>query len=256
MMSRFSRVILQSQRLACAATSAAGGSHLGSDDNPYEVLGISSIAGFDKIKMAYSKKRKEAERRGDEEALAQLERAYDRVMMSQLSNRKKGLTFGSFQVSKDIKYADKEPIVPWGPRFSRSSVKDIRINLAISAVFTIWIWIQQHADWKPLQFVAFAFVYRIFEKLKASEPASSSVVTEDGEVYEDEGRMVRMGKRLFRSLGLVFGCIAVASLGFTGILNLIEFSGQYIPLFIFNHQELIVTTATSVLLYFLASYYR
>lgn len=29
---------------------------------------------------------------------------------------------------------------------------------------------------------------------------------------EDEGRMLRMGKRLLRSLALVFGCIALASL--------------------------------------------
>lgn len=68
-------------------------------------------------------------------------------MYAQLMNRKKGVTFGSFkvcivssflsyicclelyelsfsvlgeffiiQVSKDIKYADKQPIIPWGPR--------------------------------------------------------------------------------------------------------------------------------------------
>lgn len=29
----------------------------------------------------------------------QLEKAYDKVMMAQLSNRKKGVTFGSFQVN-------------------------------------------------------------------------------------------------------------------------------------------------------------
>ena len=37
-----------------------------------------------------------------------------------------------------------------------------------------WIFIQREADWKPIQFLAFAFVYRIFEKLKASEPSASS----------------------------------------------------------------------------------
>lgn len=30
--------------------------------------------------------------------LLQLEKAYDRIMFAQLSNRKKGVTFGSFQV--------------------------------------------------------------------------------------------------------------------------------------------------------------
>ncbi|RVW44213.1 hypothetical protein CK203_089432 [Vitis vinifera] len=138
------------------------------------------------------------------------------------------------QVSKDVKYADKQPIVPWAPRsvcgkiwdgkqslcsqfcnlfrivkFTKSSVNDMRINMAISAVFTAWILIKRNAEWKPLQFLAFAYVYRIFEKLKAFEPPVSPTFTEDG---EDEGRTLRMGKRLLRSLALVFSCIAVSSL--------------------------------------------
>lgn len=115
---------------------------------------------------------------------------------------------------------------------------------------TAWIVIKRNAEWKPLQFLAFVFVYRIFEKLKAFEPPPSTTFTvsydctwkfrllpscisgilrnsfffcflgslnylsgywmqEDG---EDEGRALRMGKRLLRSLALVFGCIAVSSL--------------------------------------------
>lgn len=36
-----------------------------------------------------------------------------------------------------------------------------------------WIIIKRNAEYKPLQFLAFAFVYRIFEKLKAFEPPAS-----------------------------------------------------------------------------------
>jgi stress response protein YsnF len=39
------------------------------------------------------------------------------VMMEQLQNRKNGVAYGSIQVSKDIKYADNQPVVPWGPRY-------------------------------------------------------------------------------------------------------------------------------------------
>ncbi|KAK7817504.1 hypothetical protein CFP56_042789 [Quercus suber] len=80
-----------------------------------------------------------------------------------------------------------------------------------------------------------------------------SAVFEDG---EDTGRALRMGKRLLRSLGLVFGCIAVSSLAYTGVLNLIEFVGGYIPAFLYNNQELLVTASTSIMLYVMASYYR
>ncbi|KAJ6762972.1 hypothetical protein OIU79_023674 [Salix purpurea] len=185
---RFPRVERQHKCFICASASAAGGSN---DLNPYEVLGVNPIEGFDMVKAAYAKKRKEAQIEGDEVAAAQLEKAYDKLMMAQLSNRKKGVTYGSFKVSKDIKYADKQPIVPWGPRFSKSSENDMRINLAISAAFTAWILIKRSAEYKPLQFLAFAFVYRIFEKLKAFEPPVSPTYTEEG---EDEGRTLRLGK--------------------------------------------------------------
>ncbi|KAK8935812.1 hypothetical protein KSP39_PZI012850 [Platanthera zijinensis] len=250
---RFCQMPTRYQRMTCVATSAAGSPHLHGDDNPYEVLGVSPIAGFDMMKAAYTRRKKDAERRGDEAYLAKLEKAYDKIMMSQLTNRKKGLTFGQFQVSKDIKYADKQPIVPWGPRYSKSSVKDMQINLAISAVFTVWVFVKRSAEWKPLQFLAFIFFYRIFDKLKAFEPAVSSTFNEEG---EDEGRGLRMGKRLLRSLSLVFGCLALSSLGYTGILNLIEFLGHYIPVFLYNNQEVIVTATTSIMLCIMASYYK
>ncbi|KAL3520982.1 hypothetical protein ACH5RR_019131 [Cinchona calisaya] len=250
---RFPRRIYRVNKyVICAASSAAGGNS-NADFNPYEVLGVSPIEGFDMVKAAYAKKRKDAERRGDEATAIELEKAYDKIMMAQLTKRKKGESFGSFKISKDIRYADKLPIVPWGPRPTKSDAKDIKINMAILAVFTAWVFIQRNAEYKPLQFLAFVFVYRIFEKLKASEPAASPTFTEEG---EDEGRMLRMGKRLLRSLSLVFGCIAVASLGYTGILNLIEVAGGYIPHFLYNNQELLITASTAVMLFIMASFYR
>ncbi|CAN1765977.1 Protein CHLOROPLAST J-LIKE DOMAIN 1, chloroplastic [Linum perenne] len=156
-------------------------------------------------------------------------------------------------VSKDVKYADKMPIIPWGPRFTKSSQKDMQINLAISAVFTAWILIKRNAAYKPLQFLAFAFVYRLFEKLKATEPAVSPTLTEDG---EDDGKGLRMGKRLLRSLALSFGCIAFASLAYTCILNVIEYTSGFIPIVLYNNQEPIITAVSAVSLYILASYYR
>lgn len=42
---------------------------------------------------------------------------------------------------------------------------------------TAWVLIKRSAEYKPLQFLAFAFVYRIFEKLKAFEPAVSPSFT-------------------------------------------------------------------------------
>eukprot|EP01018_Ginkgo_biloba_P030817 Gb_27850 [translate_table: standard] len=244
---RYIRQQLGNYRIVCSAASAAGGSSANSDENPYKVLGVSPIERFDMIKVSYTKKYKDAERRGDEASMAQLERAYDKIMMAQLSNRKQGLTFGSVEVSKDIRYADKQPIIPWGPRYARSGQRDILINLGISTFFAGWMAYAGSADWKPLQFLIFGYIFRIFEKLKAFEPPEN---------VEDESRGIRTGKRLLRTLGLVFSCIAISSLAYTGVLNIIEFIGFYIPRALINGQELFVTISSAVMLFFLGSYYR
>ncbi|KAL3626694.1 hypothetical protein CASFOL_029437 [Castilleja foliolosa] len=83
--------------IVCAAFSAAGSSGANSDVNTYEVLGVNPLEGFDMVKVAYTKKRKDAERRCNEAALSHLEKAYDKIMMSQLTKQKKGETFGSFR---------------------------------------------------------------------------------------------------------------------------------------------------------------
>ncbi|XP_037461873.1 uncharacterized protein LOC119332862 [Triticum dicoccoides] len=254
---RFSAVAVPLKRVGCvlAAASATGSPQFGSgeNDNLYEILGISPLDGFDQVKMAYKWRRKNAENSGDAAYLLKLERAYDTVMMEQLQNRKKGVAYGSVQVTKDIKYADNQPIVPWGPRYSRATAKDVQINMAISATFITCILTMGHADWKPLQFLCFAYFYRILEKLKSSEPAITPVYNEYGEV---EGRGIHMAKRVLRSLGLVLGSIFAASLGYTGLANFSQFLGHYIPSVVCNFQELIVTTASSVLLCILATYYR
>ncbi|GER44507.1 chloroplast J-like domain 1 [Striga asiatica] len=278
--------LTSSRVVVCAAFSAAGSSGSNDDVNPYKVLGANPLDGFDRVKAAYSKKRKDAERRGDDAALSQLEKAYDTIMMSQLTKRKKGETFGSFQLFTnstsdiliilalfglsiekaiiehwqvkggvmDVQHRDK--VVCYGISsklakqhglvecpFSKSEVKDIRINMAISAVFTAWIIFKRSAEYKPLQFLAFVYVYRVFEKLGAYEPLTSSTFTEDG---EDEGRMLRMGKRLLRSLAL----------GYTGALNVIESIGGFIPVFLYNNQALLVTASAALMLHIMASYYK
>eukprot|EP00250_Pteridium_aquilinum_P020935 c2498_g1_i1 orf=443-1288(-) len=250
--SREMRATSRSFRVNCSAASfSEGGQTADSDENPYKVLGVNPFESFDKVKTAYAKRQKDAEKKGDEAALSRIEKAYDKIMMAQLANRRKGLTFGSFEVSKDIKYADKQPIVPWGPRYAPSSKRDILINLAISAVFGLWIIYTQSADWKPFQFLIFGYMWRVFDKLKDYEKAEPSVSSE-----EDEGKKTKGGKRLLRTLGLVFSCVAVCSLAYTGVLNGIEFLGQYIPRFLINSQELIVTLATATSLFFIGSYYR
>ncbi|KAL6136237.1 hypothetical protein ACLB2K_061538 [Fragaria x ananassa] len=64
------RAIPQNRRIVLAAASAAGSSNSDSCLNPYEILGMNPIEGFDKVKETYKRKHKEAMSNGDEESAA------------------------------------------------------------------------------------------------------------------------------------------------------------------------------------------
>ncbi|KAG6547381.1 hypothetical protein Mapa_010829 [Marchantia paleacea] len=248
---------IASRRLSVSC-SAAGASSAGSqpeeDESPYQVLGVTPFEKFDAIKAVYTRRHRDAERRGDEASMARFEKAYDKLLMAQLSNRKKGRTFGDFEVSKEIKYADKRVLFPWGPKIAKSPKNDVLINLGGSACIALWIIITQVAEWKPLQFLIFGYAFRLFLKLKEYEPPTSVWSEEDEDA--DSKRRQKNGKRLLRTLALVFSCVAIASLAFTGILNAYELAGAFIPRELMNSQELFVTVVSSVLLFFTGSFLR
>ncbi|KAG5552702.1 hypothetical protein RHGRI_010710 [Rhododendron griersonianum] len=58
-------------RVVCAASSAAGSSSSEGNFNPYEVLGVSPVAGFEVVNEAYARKHKDAQERRDEATAAQ-----------------------------------------------------------------------------------------------------------------------------------------------------------------------------------------
>nr|PNR29416.1 hypothetical protein PHYPA_028109 [Physcomitrium patens] len=243
---------------------AGGGEAMGENESPYLILGVSALEKFEVIKAAYGRRRKDAEKRGDDATVERLDKAYDRIMMMQLSNRRKGISFGGVGVSKEIKYADKRSWFPWGPKKAVVEKNDMLINLGIAVLLTAWCAVLGgQTDWKPLQFMIFGYIFRIFTKLgEFDAPAPSSFVSEDeegeegGAAPEDTGRRLRNGKRLLRTLGLVFSCVAFASLAYTGTLNAYEYFLQYVPRVLMGAQELFVTGVTAVGLFIMASFYR
>lgn len=250
---RFGRMSQLNVRLVSAASSAEGSSTSDGNFNLYEVLGVSPVAGFEVVKQAYAIKRKDAEEKGDRVTAAQLQEAYDKLWMEQLENRKKGVISGSIKVSDDVRFADEQPNIPWLPRFTKPIARDTWINLAISVVFIFWSLIKRNAEYKPMEFLCFAFVYRIYEKLRQYEPAVKPKFTEDG---EEEGQVVRMGKRFLRSLCLVVSCVALSSFGYTSILNVMESFNKYIPALVYYNQEFFVTASSALMLFFMATYFR
>nr|GEW50922.1 chloroplast J-like domain 1 [Tanacetum cinerariifolium] len=60
-----------------------------------------------------------------------------------------------------------------------------------------------------------------------------------------------MSQDLLTALDLV---ISFFFMGYTGIVNLIEFISGYVPVSLYNNQKVIVTAAISISLYLMASY--
>lgn len=77
--------------------------------DPYKILGIERGADTNAINRAYSQKKFAA--RGNDALTAQIEQAHSQLMMSSLTARMKGKG-----VSKDVAYADNEPLFPWRPK--------------------------------------------------------------------------------------------------------------------------------------------
>eukprot|EP00850_Spirogloea_muscicola_P016690 SM000137S00468 [mRNA] locus=s137:246132:249407:- [translate_table: standard] len=238
---------LQRPQIRCSA--AAGASSQPQEDDPYQVLGVSPLAGFDAAKTARSRKVKDAERRGDQATMDKVEAAYDKIMMRQLTQRKEGFTYGSVKVSNEVKYADRVVSLPWMPRRAQSSKNNIYINLAISATFAFWILsCGGQAEYKPLQFLIFAYMYQRVALAQEEEGGDEPEVA--------ASKKTQNAKTLMRALGLVFGNIAVAAFSYTFLVKALDSIGRAVPSALATGQELFVTLAASISLFLTASYYR
>ncbi|GJP51268.1 hypothetical protein CLOM_g10441 [Closterium sp. NIES-68] len=237
--------VSNSHRLRVTCNAAKPGSQPAED--PYQVLGVRPLDSFDAIKVAHRRKLKEAEGKGDEAEIERIDRAYDAIMMRQLTQRKQGVTFGSLKVSEDIKYADQTDVLPWRPRYEKADNKGILINAAVSTVMAVWMVGAQSTEWKILQFLISFYIFQLFMKLDPFYPQN----TEEG-----EKRWQRNGRRLTRALGLVFGVIALASLVHTLLIKAYSLAGMYVPRALYTFQETFITLFTSVSLFFVGSFYR
>ncbi|CAI7856180.1 unnamed protein product [Closterium sp. NIES-53] len=223
-----------SNRLRITCNAASPGAQPAED--PYQVLGVRPLDSFDAIKVAHRKKLRDAEGKGDEAEIERIDRAYDAIMMRQLTMRKKGVTYGSLEVSKDIKFADQTEFLPWLPRYEKADNKGILINAAVSAVMAVWMLGAQSTDWKILQFLLSFYIFQLFMKLDPFYPQN----TEEG-----EKRWQRNGRRLTRALSLVFGVIALASLVHTLLIKAYSLAGMYVPRALYTFQETFITLFTS-----------
>ncbi|XP_057966431.1 uncharacterized protein LOC131156620 isoform X2 [Malania oleifera] len=120
--------------LARTAMASAGGSRADDSSAPFEMsvenalklLGVSEGASFDDILSA--KNSILANCKDDQEAVAQVEAAYDMLLMQSLTQRRAGKV-----VNSGIRYADVKPINPRGlgpmPQWMQAAVKNSPISL-------------------------------------------------------------------------------------------------------------------------------
>ncbi|KAF9621654.1 hypothetical protein IFM89_025565, partial [Coptis chinensis] len=113
-------------RVVVLAGSRADDSYEMSVENALKVLGVSDGASFDEILRA--KNSIIATCRDDQDAIAQVEAAYDMLLMQSLTQRRAGKV-----VSSNIRYADVKPVSSQGmssmPRWLQASVKNPPISI-------------------------------------------------------------------------------------------------------------------------------
>lgn len=113
--------------IRCAASFGAG-----SSEDPYKVLGIGRNADYKQLQRAYNNKRRDA--KGNDEAMARIEAAYNSIFMSSLSSRVQG----GMEVSKDVKFADKPKYFPWRPRRYLAERTYIMVIAGLQAAVLAW----------------------------------------------------------------------------------------------------------------------
>ncbi|GJR65850.1 RNA-directed DNA polymerase, eukaryota, reverse transcriptase zinc-binding domain protein [Tanacetum coccineum] len=89
----------------------------------------------------------------------------------------------------------------------KSKVKDTRIDMAIYTSVIGWIVVARSADWKPVQFLSFAFVYRIFEKLKGPRreaPSSLAHSNKRPQKLKATNNIVVQAARNLSAAGIMF----------------------------------------------------
>ncbi len=94
--------------------------------DPYAVLGVPRDADSNAINRAYSQKKYAA--RGNDAAVQAIEAAHSALMMSALSARMSGKG-----VSRDVRFADNEPLFPWRPKRWDATPK-VRMCCAVVSV--------------------------------------------------------------------------------------------------------------------------
>eukprot|EP00244_Chara_vulgaris_P013039 TRINITY_DN718_c0_g1_i5.p1 TRINITY_DN718_c0_g1~~TRINITY_DN718_c0_g1_i5.p1 ORF type:complete len:196 (-),score=28.91 TRINITY_DN718_c0_g1_i5:48-587(-) len=179
--------------------------------------------------------------------MERVERAYDKIMMSQLSKRKMGVSFGSLEVSDDVKYADRQARFPWAPKYAKAKTRDILINGIIAGLMVLWALNDPKALQRPVQYMSLVFMFRVHQKLREFYPPPED---------REKKRAVDM-KRLVRTLGLVLGTLIVSVLLVWFVpLPLSDLSLFYAPSSAAQAQGRDAAFVSGGLLFTIASYYR
>ncbi|GAQ79197.1 DnaJ domain containing protein [Klebsormidium nitens] len=220
----------------CSVAGAAPGG-AAEEEDPYAVLGVSRLASSDDIMSARRRRVKDAERRGDTAAQERLEKAYDSIMYGQLNKRASGIAFGNVEVSKDIKYADRQPLTPkWWPKKAPVDRKNTLINAAVAGILIISTAGMKYPNADKLPLVLVAMILRLYFKLGEFYP------------YEEEDREEKANARnqlLLRVLGLSFGTFGVA-----GLLSSLAASALAFP------PAIVVNTVVVATVFYVVSFLR
>ncbi|KAL7237057.1 hypothetical protein ACSBR1_020186 [Camellia fascicularis] len=196
-------------------------------ENALKVLGVSEGASFDDILRA--KNSILAACKGDQEAIAQVEAAYEMLLMQSLSQRRAGKV-----VSSSIRYADVKPVNAPGmgsmPQWLQATVKNPLISIETPSSGDLGIQVGVYGALMALSYVNGASTFSTAPYASADVPGLILATSFGASLYFMTRKNVKLGKAtVITTGGLVTGAVVGSVVENWLQVDIVPFLGIHSP---------------------------
>ncbi|XP_039049515.1 protein CHAPERONE-LIKE PROTEIN OF POR1, chloroplastic-like [Hibiscus syriacus] len=196
-------------------------------ENALKLLGVSESASFDDILLA--KNSIVASIKDDQGAIAQVEAAYDMLLMRSLTQRRAGKV-----VDRSIRYADVKPVNPPGvgsmPRWVQTTVKNLPVSVETPVSSELGIQVGVYGALMVLTYVNGASTSSVIPYAGPDVPVLILASSFGASLYFMTRKNVKLGKATLITIGgLVAGAVVGSAVENWLQVDIVPFLGIHSP---------------------------
>jgi hypothetical protein len=208
-------------------------------------LGLKPDADSNAIQKAY--KKKVSDLKGNEPALAAVEAAHSRIVMSQLTSR----LSGQVSIDKNVAFADKGQLFPYRPRFFQADRDIMLYSGIIQCLMLMWgVSSPSTAQTTPVIWSAsLAAIANVIKQNRIDPPPPKG--------YEGDDKKNTGGKNLFRGFLLAFAATFGGCFLFYTLPDLVASIFKVnMPYWFYSGQTMFLCIGASVVNWIMTAFYR